>query len=239
MIQYDPTSGVVSMKPLAYRPRTCFLMSKVGGDVPEVVGMIRDHLERLLAERDFSLVDAITTTTGKDLLHKIWSIIVTVPLGIAIIYKNMPTSTYGNVFYELGLMQALGKNTLVVLAPGAAVPSDFIRTEYVEYGPEFGGRIRAFLDSALAEAESLGIMADQLERNPVLAIDYYRRAYLITGDEEYCDKTTALLESGGIGERAKNSVEYLAASFRTHRPSGETPATRQAAATRSKKTRRR
>ena len=40
-------------------------------------------------------------------------------------------STQMNIYYKLGVAQALGKETLVVKSPGAKLPSDFVRTEYV------------------------------------------------------------------------------------------------------------
>ncbi len=56
-------------------------------------------------------------------------------------------------------------------------------------------------------------IADQLERNPVLAIDYLRRAFLISGNEGLRGKARALLDQAGVDDRAKNSVEQLAAAF--------------------------
>ena len=57
------------------------------------------------------------------------------------------------------------------------------------------------------------MIADQLERNPILAIDYLRRAFLISGDERFRDKVKIHLDSAKLGDRAKNSVELLAATF--------------------------
>ena len=214
MILYDPTSGNAVTTPTVVRPRTCFLMSKMGEDAPPVVSQIRARLSSLLAEADFGLIDASTVTTGKDFLRKIWDLLVSVPIGIAVVNRDMPPSTLGNIFYELGMMQALGKDTLVIKEPGATIPSDFVRTEYVLYDERFDERIRAFLKSVLEGAEYLALVAEQVDRNPLLSIDCYRRAFLLTGDEEYCRRADALLASGEIGERAKNSVEFLAAGFR-------------------------
>ncbi len=218
MILYDPTNGDVVTTPTECRPRTCFFMSKVGEGAPSLVLEVRNRLSVLLGEIGYSLIDATEVTTGKDYLRKIWDLIVSVPMGMAFIYRKMPSSTLANVFYEIGLMQALGKDTLVIKEPRATIPSDLVRTEYVVYDTRFGDkfdeRIRAFLRRCLSSAEFLATVAEQMERNPLLAIDYYRRAFLLTGDEEYCLRTDELLKSGEIGRRAKNSVEYLAAAFR-------------------------
>jgi len=232
MILYDPTSGNPVTTPVAFRPRTSFFMSKMGPDAPPFVKEVRARLASLLREVDYDLIDAGGVTTGRDYLRKIWEVIVSVPMGMAVVYRNMPAPTLGNVFYELGLMQATGKNTLVITERGTKMPSDFVRTEHVVYGPGFDEKIRAFMRSALAEAEYLTVLAEQAERNPMLAIDCYRRAFLLTGDEEYCRRTDELLASGIIGERAKNCVEFLTAGFRDFaRGLGSGRAARQVAAT--------
>ena len=139
-----------------------------------------------------------------------------------------------NVFYEIGLMQALGKDTLIIREPRATLPSDLVRTEYVLYDSRFDDRIRVFLRRCLSSAEFFATVAEQMERNPLLAIDYYRRAFLLTGDEEYCMRTDELLKSREIGKRAKNSVEYLAAGFsRFAEQAQRSKAMRQTAITKS------
>lgn len=233
MILYDPTNGDVVTTPTECRPRTCFFMSKVGDNVPPMVLEVRSRLAALLGEIGYSLIDATGVTTGKDFLRKIWDLIVSVPMGMAFIYRKMPPSTLANVFYEIGLMQALGKDTLVIKEPRAAIPSDLVRTEYVLYDGRFDDRIRAFLGTCLSSAEFLATVAEQMERNPLLAIDYYRRAFLLTGNEEYCLRTDELMKSGEIGQRAKNSVEYLAAGFsRFTQQAQQMKAIRQTAVTR-------
>ena len=67
--------------------------------------------------------------------------------------------------------------------------------------------------SVSEQAEYYELLADQLEKNPVLALDYLKRAYLIKGDNTLKDKATRIVESAGLEERAANSVELLAASF--------------------------
>ena len=62
-------------------------------------------------------------------------------------------------------------------------------------------------------AEHYEMMADQLERNPVLSLDYLRRAFLITGNNELRQSAKDLLKGANVVHRAKNSVEVLAAGF--------------------------
>lgn len=53
----------------------------------------------------------------------------------------------------------------------------------------------------------------QLDRDPVLAIDYLRRAYLISGERGIQQKAQHIVEEENYAGRAKNSVELLLAGF--------------------------
>ena len=70
-----------------------------------------------------------------------------------------------------------------------------------------------YLEGLSNQAAHYEIVADQLDRNPILAIDYLKRAYLITGDKRFRTKAKTILKEAGIEIRAKNNVELLAAAF--------------------------
>jgi len=57
------------------------------------------------------------------------------------------------------------------------------------------------------------ILGDNLENNPVLALDYYRRAFLLSNNAILKNKARELLAGDGLENRAKNSVELLIATF--------------------------
>ena len=118
-----------------------------------------------------------------------------------------------NIYYEIGVAQALGKETLLVKSPRAVVPSDLVRTEYVEFDTEFDRRFTAYLESLQEQAAHYALMADLLDRDPVLALDYLKRAFLISGDENLRAKAQAIRAQASLDERAKNSVELLAGAF--------------------------
>jgi len=118
-----------------------------------------------------------------------------------------------NIFYELGWMQAYGKETIVVKAGSLAIPSDFVRTEYVPYDDHFERRFRSFVNELEERANYYIVISEQVERNPLLAIDYLRRAYLLTGDESLRKRAKDIFSSAGFEGRAKNSVETLLTSF--------------------------
>ena len=213
MIFYSPIEGDAFTGKVAYRPRTCFLMTQLGQPVAPVVVQIRKRLATILSERNINLMDANDVVTGKDFLMKIWRLIVAVPLGVAVIDHQMSPQTLSNIFYEIGMLQAYGKESLIIKTPETGIPSDFLRTEYVEFGPNFEKNLRKYLQSFFNQAEYYVSVANQLENNPLLAIDYLRRAYLITGKEELRSLARQIFEDASIEGRAKNSVEMILADF--------------------------
>lgn len=213
MIYYRPTDGGTHSLPLRPRARSCFLMTQIGGTIPDTVRAIRRDLETILGAAGFVLLDADSDTTGRDFLLKIWEMIVAVPLGIAIVHAEMRPATLANVYYEMGLMQAYGKETLVIRTPDAPVPSDFVRTEYVTYDEHFQRRMARFLANLRERADHFAAVATLVENDPLLCIDYCRRAFLLTGDPSHARHATAVFDRASLTDRARNSVERLLISF--------------------------
>jgi hypothetical protein len=53
----------------------------------------------VLTNEGFDVLDATSAATGRDFLLKIWDLILSVPLGIALIHEDMRPSTTANVYY--------------------------------------------------------------------------------------------------------------------------------------------
>lgn len=213
MIIYNPTDGDAITSPVQSCPKQCFLMTRLGKPVPKPLEEIRHAVTECCREIDYEVIDASSKVTGRDFLLKIWKLIAATPLSIGICHEEIPASTQANIYYELGVAQALGKETLIVKSAGMDVPSDFVRTEYVEYGGDFKRKFIAYLNSLFEQADHYELVADQLDRNPLLALDYLKRAYLITGDQRIRTKAHALLDDAELENRAQNSVEVIAQSF--------------------------
>lgn len=213
MIFYNLSDGDAYTAKVDYNPRTCFVMTQMGKPVPQVVAEIRDQLEKSLADYDINIIDANSVVTGRDFLLKIWRMILAVPLGVAIIHHEMSAQTLSNIFYEVGMLQAYGKESLVIKSEGTYVPSDFVRTEYLEFNDDFTGRLEKYFKSFFQQADYYISIADQLENNPLLAIDYLRRAYLISGEEALRSRARQIFGEASIEGRAKNSVEMLLVNF--------------------------
>lgn len=93
------------------------------------------------------------------------------------------------------------------------MPSDFVRTEYITYDRDFRRRLNNFIFGLDKRVDYYVTVAEQLERNPLLAIDYLRRAYLISGEACYCERAGEIFQTAGTKDRASNSVEMLLAGF--------------------------
>ena len=213
MIFYRPTDGDPHTGRIEYRPRTCFIMTKLGRPIPREVNRIRSHLAKIFSDYNISLIDANDIRTGKDFLLKIWQIILGVPLGIAIITNDMTNKTLANIFYEIGLMQAYGKETLVIKTVDTKMPSDFTRTEYIDFAAGFKKEVIKYLGKYFNWASDYEFMSELVENNPLLAIDYLKRAWLISGENAYRQKAREIFQGAGIEGRAKNSVEMLLVDF--------------------------
>ncbi len=185
MILYHPIEGDAYTKDIQYKPRTCFLMTKIGTPIPQEIKNIRNTLSKYLRNEKIKIIDAHSFITGKDFMVKIWESIVSVPLGIAIISDELESGTKANIFYEIGLLHALGKETLIIKTKNCSVPSDFIRTEYIEYDRSFKVKITKYLNAYFQQAKYYESVALELGKDPILAIDYLRRAFLISGDGKY------------------------------------------------------
>lgn len=128
-------------------------------------------------------------------------------------HESLKPGTLANIYYEIGVAQAMGKETVIVKSPGFKVASDLMRTEYIVFNDNFDESFSKFLRDVEERAEHYEMMADQLERNPVLSLDYLRRVFLITGNNELRQSAKDLLKGANVEHRAKNSVEVLAAGF--------------------------
>lgn len=213
MILYRLNEGLAYQEKVLYRPRTCFLMTQLGEPIPQEVFTIRGKLKGALEKHGVELIDADSEVTGGDFLFKIWQMIVAVPLAVAIVHEEMPATTQCNVFYEVGLAHALGRESIVIKTPEARIPSDFVRTEYIRHDSRFEQRMDKYLENFFKQGEWYELVAEQVERNPLLAVDYLRRAYLISGDDRIKEEVSNIRETLSLHERARNSVETLLTEF--------------------------
>ncbi|HTO14563.1 MAG TPA: hypothetical protein VLZ83_02280 [Edaphocola sp.] len=182
-------------------------MTQLGGELPEQLIEIRNELSKHLEEFSISEVDASSFVTGGDFMIKIWEIILSVPLGIAVVSEGMKESTLSNIFYEIGLLNSLGKESIIIKSKDYKIPSDFVRTEYIEFNSHFSTNIDKFLNNMFELADHYDLMSELLEKNPVLSIDYLRRAYLITNDLEFKEKAKTIYKENSFDNQSNFFVK--------------------------------
>lgn len=207
MILYDPIQGDVLTKQIKFRPQTCFILTQLGTPIPKEIKNIRITLEKHLKRNNFRTIDANSVIRGKDFLLKIWEMILSVPVGIAIISKDLTPYTLSNIFYEIGLLQAYGKETVIIKTRDCYVPSDFVRTEYIEYDRKFKNKILKFLDGLKEQAEYYYTASELLEGNPLLSIDYLRRAFLITGNNKFKRRAQVILDTNAFDKQTQFGIK--------------------------------
>lgn len=195
MINYSLIDGDVYSKQIKYRPRTCFIMTKLGKNIPKEISNMRKTAAKYLKNQKFEVIDASSKITGRDFLFKIFELILSVPLGIALISENLNSTTIANIFYEIGLLQALGKETLIIKTEGSNIPSDFIRTEYIEYNNKFKDKINEYLKTYFELAEHYELLGCELIKDPITSIDYLKRSYLMTDDSSTKNKINKIISN--------------------------------------------
>jgi len=200
MIFYTPSDRDVYSHKILYRPKSCFLITQLGEPLPDKLNFLRGKVEEILKKREINIIDANSLTTGGDFLLKIWKIILSVPMGIAIITEEMKESTISNIFYELGLLNALGKESIVIKTKEYAIPSDFVRTEYIQYSSSFEKKLNNFINNFFELSDHYDFMAENLSANPILAIDYLRRGYLISGNKDFKDKARRIFDNNNFDD---------------------------------------
>ena len=207
MIFYRPTNREVHTDTINYKPRTCFVMTQLGERLPEQLVKIRYELSKHLKAFSIAEIDASSFVTGGDFMIKIWEIILSVPFGIAIVSEGMKESTLSNIFYEIGLLNSLGKESIIIKSEGYKIPSDFVRTEYIEFNSQFSKKIDKFLNNIFELADHYDLMSELLEKNPVLSIDYLRRAYLITNNPEFKEKAKIIYKENTFDRQSSFFVK--------------------------------
>ena len=213
MIIYSPIDGDTINYLIKFRPKHCFLITQLGKTKPKLVSDIEQSIKDCCQSFEYKVIDASAERTGRDFLLKIWKIIESVPVCIVIIHEDTPIKTQANLYYELGVAQALGKETVIIKTPRAEMPSDFNRSEYIEFNNNFKEEFKKFLKATQVQADHYEELSELLEQEPILAIDYLKRAFLITGNKNYKSHAKKILKTINTDSRAKNSIEHFSAAF--------------------------
>lgn len=213
MIYTSPVTGDVRQEPVRWQPKTAFLMQQLGQPLPPPARSARASVRRELARIGFRAVDARDQTTGHDYLETIWSLLLGCPVGVALIHEGISPNTLANICFELGMMKAYGRETIIVRIGDAPIPSDLVRNEWIPAGRGFERRFRRFCRSLSDRERYYRTLAAEVEPNPLVAIDYCRRGYLLGEDAGMRELATRSMTESGVEGRARASVEALLISW--------------------------
>lgn len=155
-----PNSGDECHKRIKPLPKTAFLIISYSG---EKFREIENTIVKTLKEKDYQVILAKDIKQSRNLLCKICQTIRSTPIGIIVYTEDTPKRSLPNIFYELGLITAFGKEPILIKSKKAKIPSDLHGLEWIEFER---------LDEL---AENLSMTIDHLEE---IANYYLDRAYI-------------------------------------------------------------
>lgn len=174
------------------RPRGAFLMLRLGEGASSAEIEMTEAVREVLKNLNFLPVTASDVRGTADYLTKIVDLIRGCGFGIAIYDNHTPARTMGNIFFEVGVCGVLGKPVQLLLSGDRVTPSDFVRTEWIEYRAGREADLRRDLHASLSRIDELGAYYNKLgligldapQADLELAFERFKQAVLISDDAE-------------------------------------------------------
>ena len=205
---FSPLSeDILSSPPRALYPRHAFVMRQIGNP-PAVDERMAEIALDVFARRGIAIKDADASTGGKDFLERILGLIRGAGFTVAIFSHDTRGTAMANIMLELGFAAMCGKPLVIIKSKEAAAPSDFTRTDWVEFDPKEEGRFRHKLNQALTTIDELAAYEETLlevalrarSMDCAVAFERANKAFLLTGDGRFLDKALEIktrLEKAG------------------------------------------
>jgi hypothetical protein len=150
----------------------------------------------ILAGHAFTAITAAEVRRTTDFLHKIIDLIRGCGFGVAIFSDRTPARTLANIFFEIGVAGVLGKPVQLIWSGqnprSSAVPTDFIRTEWIRFVPGEEDQFRRDVGDAICQIEEgaafytkIGTVAlEAPDPDLELAFERFKQAVLIADDAD-------------------------------------------------------
>lgn len=229
---FSPLSeDILSSPPRRLYPGHAFVMRQIGTP-PLVDERMAAIVQEVFAERGIPTKDADASTGGGDFLERILGLIRATGFTVAIFSHETRANAMANITLELGFAAMCGKPLVIVKSKEAKAPSDFTRTDWIEYDPDGEPRFRKKLHQALDTIDEAGAFQDLLldmamtakAMDCAVALERASKAFLLTSDPALIDKAeeiVARIEGAGANdsiadlERLRGEVAMFVRQGRT------------------------
>jgi hypothetical protein len=191
-LHFSPVDHGELINPFMPRPRGAFLMLRLGVGISIAEAQMTAATREVLADLNFSPVTATDIRGTADYLAKIVDLIRGCGFGVAIYSDQTPARTMGNIFFEIGVCVLLGKPVQLVVSGNRPTPSDFVRTEWIEYRPGQEAALRRELRHSFGRIEQLAtyyrtlgnLALEAAETDLELAFERFKQAVLVADDAD-------------------------------------------------------
>lgn len=199
---FSPLSeDILSSPPRRLYPGHAFVMRQIGAP-PAIDQRMAEIVHEVFEDRGVRTKDADASTGGGDFLERILGLIRATGFTVAIFSHETRANAMANITLELGFAAMCGKPLVIVKSKEARAPSDFTRTDWIEYDSDDEGRFRTKLGQALDTIDEAGAFQDFLldtamEAKSVdcaIALERASKAFLLTSDAALIDKAEVIAE---------------------------------------------
>lgn len=216
---FSPITEDVLKGPFKPLPRGVFFLTQSNSLISDIDEATSSKVEEYLLKNRFEVCRANRTRRTKDYLEKIISLIRGCGFCLSIVSRDTPSETLANIFFEIGIANLLGKPTILIKRGKMNLPSDFVRTEWVQYkegeDAQFKKDFQDALDGVMEMSDyyhKLGELAfEASEPNLDLAFERFRQSALITGHEDSLNKIRDVLSTL---DAIRTDNVYLTAPYR-------------------------
>jgi len=193
---FSPLSeDVLVSPPRGLHPKCAFIMRQIG-DPPDMDSKMVQIVLEEPARRDIRSKDADATTGGKDFLERILGLIRGTGFTIAIFSHETRPTAMANIALELGFAAMCGKPLVIIKSKSATAPSDFKRTDWIDYDDHDEDRFRSKIQQAFDTIDEIARFEDVLldvalnARSIDCAVAFERanKAFLLTSDPRFLDQ---------------------------------------------------
>ena len=199
---FSPLSEeVLDSGPAQLFPKSVFLMRQLGTP-PEIDQAMAVLATQVFESEGFSVLDANSSTGGKDFLERILGLIRGSGFVAALFSDEMRRTAFANISLELGFAAMCGKPLVIIKSKGAQAPSDLTRTDWIDYDQDdkdgFISKLgqAVYQINALADFEKMtlevALEADRMDC--AIAFERARKAFLLTGHATYVDHAQTILD---------------------------------------------